>query len=131
MPGARDDRSLSADSVSVENTIDLLRRDVQDVAASRAVQNLNSWQRRLPGADEEGSAAFDGLFDSLKTELTAGRIDAQVVGDILAKMGARTSQAADTASGGAGRRLGQLARVLTQTGERLTGGRGENSAEAN
>ena len=123
MPDARDDRNLAADSVSVESTINLLRQNAQEIATNRAIQNINGWQRRL---DDVEAPALNRLTDSLKTQLTAGRIDAQVVGETLVQMGARTSRAADTLSGGTARELDQLARRLTQTGEQLTvGGSGE------
>ena len=115
-PGAHDGRKMAPGSVSAESTISLLRQNVQDIPTNRAIQNINAWQQRLQGTEW---TTVTSLLESLKMELTASQIDAQAVGELLVKMGARTSTAADSVSGGTARGLDQLAQTLTQTGEQL------------
>lgn len=108
---------LQTDSVTVQSTIGLLRQDVQEIAVNQAVRNLNGWQQRLQGPQW---ADLRDQLAGLQEELLSEQINPDSVGTRLIALGNRTSEAAAGLQSPTATKLDQLARLLTQIGQRLT-----------
>jgi ABC-type transporter Mla subunit MlaD len=105
----------SADS-TLDTTISALQGGLTSIDATTAVSVIDTWQQTLSGA---GLTDIADDLGQLKTALTSSNLDGAQIGEILSRLGSKTSAAAGTAPAEYESRLQQLGQLLSQSGTSL------------
>lgn len=112
----------TASEASLDSTIALAESGLATVTPSAAVPLIQAWQQRLDEADNPALTSISEDLEQLKGELQASTIDGSAVGDILTRLGEKTTAAAESAAdSSAAPQLGQLGTLLTEAGAQFAG----------
>ncbi|AFY92262.1 hypothetical protein [Chamaesiphon minutus] len=101
--------------VDIDTTIAALQQGLTSIPAEQAIAVIESWQQQLQGND-----LADDLGE-LKTALTSGKTSKGMsLAEILADIGADTTEASEGADPSAAAKVKQLGELLSQAAKSLT-----------
>jgi predicted small secreted protein len=102
----------------LEATIEALDGGLQ-AAAPVAAGNIEEWITTLKDAGTPALTAIATELQNLKSLLSGGNLDGDKIGKSLKTLGEHTTKAADNASEGAGGKVRDLGKALTEAANSL------------
>ena len=107
--------------MSLDTTIKALQGGLTELGVAKGVKNIDSWMETLEKADFRGSKIIHDNLGKLKTHLEAEAPDGAAIGQLLVTIGEETTRAiSHHADNAEGKKLGQLAELLTSAGGDLS-----------
>ncbi|MBC8109804.1 MAG: hypothetical protein H7Y04_01950 [Verrucomicrobia bacterium] len=102
----------------LDATIDALEGGLKE-AAPVAASNIEEWITSLKDAGTPALTAIATELQNLKSLLSSGNLDGDKISKSLKTLGEHTTKAADNASNGAGEKVRELGKGLTQAANSL------------
>ena len=107
----------------LDSTVKLLTDDLSEVAARAGLDNhFQRWIEELKDANNPAFHALIVDMQALKATFGSGHPDLDLVGNLLARLGQHTTEAAEFATGNTRPRVQKLGEVLTGVAGQLRGG---------
>lgn len=105
----------------LQTTIEAAEGGLTSLPAATALDVIGQWQTTLRGANQPALTEIANDLQALEQQLQASPINGNEIGQILTRMGQRTTAVAPQAEGATVERLQRLGELLTQAGNQLSG----------
>ena len=108
-------------AAEVAATIDDLQEGLGQIALSKAVNRIDTWERELRETERDDLQPIADDLQQLHGLLTGGNLDGRAIGQLLVRLGSATEEVADQAEEVLQSKLKRLGGLLRHSGHALDG----------